>query len=71
MGGWGGMGGGKGVGVGWGGGWGIFLGIFGKFPGKFWNFPGIFRLVPRTKIDTVDLVTFRPKLPKSLNIITH
>ena len=43
-----------GVGVGWGGGWGIFLGIFGKFPGKFWNFPGIFRLVPRTKIDILN-----------------
>ena len=50
MGGWGGLGGGKGVGVGWGGGWGIFLGIIGKFPGN----SGIFRLVPRTKIDILN-----------------
>jgi len=41
-------GGGGGGGVG-GGGW----GIFGKFPGKFWNFTGIFRLVPRTKIEVL------------------
>ena len=44
VGGWGGLSGGKGVGMGLGGGLGIFLGNFG-------NFPGNFRLVPRTKID--------------------
>ena len=50
MGAWGGLGGGKGVGVGWGG-LGNFPGNFGEFSWKFLEFPGIFRLVPRTKID--------------------
>ena len=46
MGAWGGLGGGKGVGVGWGGGWGIW-----EISWIILDFPGIFRLVPRTKID--------------------
>ena len=49
MGAWGGLGGGKGVGVGWGGGWGIW-----EISWIILDFPGIFRLVPRTKIDILN-----------------